>query len=281
MLHRRQRRGVRAGAGAWRRRPSSTSPTLVGVGGGAGGLARYVARRLGWPLEIPAHAEVISSIGDALSLIRAERERTVTNADSADARGDDGRRRGGGRRRRGAARRASRCASRRSPSAARCVRSQSALSGLTAGATPGRDRDRRRRASRPRRQRHRRQAGGPLLAAATRRRDRGPRPLRRRGDPPARRRRPRGRTGGGDRAPHPLPGPDHAPAHDVDHRRSAAARARRRTGVDQPVRRTARTSPTSSEGSADGALHLGRQAVPPHARDRRRRRRSSPSRSAG
>ena len=39
--------------------------------------------RLGWPLEIPAHAEVISSIGDALSLIRAERERTVTSADSA------------------------------------------------------------------------------------------------------------------------------------------------------------------------------------------------------
>jgi hypothetical protein len=59
------------------------SPTLVGVGGGAGGLARYVAGRLGWPFEIPAHAEVISSIGDALSLIRAERERTVTNADSA------------------------------------------------------------------------------------------------------------------------------------------------------------------------------------------------------
>jgi N-methylhydantoinase A/oxoprolinase/acetone carboxylase beta subunit len=56
------------------------SPTLVGVGGGAGGLARYVARRLGWPLEIPDHAEVISSIGDALSLVRAERERTVANA---------------------------------------------------------------------------------------------------------------------------------------------------------------------------------------------------------
>jgi hypothetical protein len=59
------------------------SPTLVGVGGGAGGLARYVASRLGWPLEIPAHAEVISSIGDALSLVRAERERTVSTADAA------------------------------------------------------------------------------------------------------------------------------------------------------------------------------------------------------
>jgi N-methylhydantoinase A len=59
------------------------SPSLVGVGGGAGGLARDAAARLGWPLEIPDHAEVISSIGDALSLIRAERERTVAIADRA------------------------------------------------------------------------------------------------------------------------------------------------------------------------------------------------------
>jgi len=58
-----------------------TEPTLVGVGGGAGGLARHVAAMLGWPLAIPEHAEIISSIGDALSLIRAERERTA----SADA----------------------------------------------------------------------------------------------------------------------------------------------------------------------------------------------------
>ena len=63
------------------------TPTVVGVGGGAGGLARYVARRLDWPLVIPDHAEVISSIGDALSLIRAERERTVVNvtAETLDA----------------------------------------------------------------------------------------------------------------------------------------------------------------------------------------------------
>ena len=53
------------------------SPTVVGVGGGAGGLARHVAAMLGWPVEIPPHAEIISSIGDALSLLRAERERTV------------------------------------------------------------------------------------------------------------------------------------------------------------------------------------------------------------
>ena len=58
-----------------------TAPTLVGVGGGAGGLARHVAAMLGWPLEIPPHAEIISSIGDALSLLRAERERTVEVVD--------------------------------------------------------------------------------------------------------------------------------------------------------------------------------------------------------
>jgi N-methylhydantoinase A len=59
------------------------TPSIVGVGGGAGGLARRVAAMLGWPLVIPPHAEVISSIGDALSLIRAERERTVDVADAA------------------------------------------------------------------------------------------------------------------------------------------------------------------------------------------------------
>ena len=58
------------------------APSLVGVGGGAGGLARFVAARLGWQLTIPTDAEVISSIGDALSLVRAERERTVTSADT-------------------------------------------------------------------------------------------------------------------------------------------------------------------------------------------------------
>jgi N-methylhydantoinase A len=57
-------------------------PSIVGVGGGAGALARRVAAMLGWPLVIPEHAEVISSIGDALSLLRAERERTVSTADA-------------------------------------------------------------------------------------------------------------------------------------------------------------------------------------------------------
>jgi N-methylhydantoinase A len=58
------------------------APTIVGVGGGAGGMARHVAAMLGWPIVIPEHAEIISSIGDALSLLRAERERT---ADANDA----------------------------------------------------------------------------------------------------------------------------------------------------------------------------------------------------
>ncbi len=58
-------------------------PSIVGVGGGAGALARHVAARLGWQIVIPEHAEVISSIGDALSLIRAERERTVHQLDAA------------------------------------------------------------------------------------------------------------------------------------------------------------------------------------------------------
>ncbi len=61
---------------------SGISPSIVGVGGGAGGLARHVSAMLGWPLVIPEHAEVISSIGDALSLLRAERERTVQRVDS-------------------------------------------------------------------------------------------------------------------------------------------------------------------------------------------------------
>ena len=58
-----------------------SSPTVVGVGGGAGGLARHVATMLGWQLEIPPHAEIISSIGDALSLLRAEREQTIADVD--------------------------------------------------------------------------------------------------------------------------------------------------------------------------------------------------------
>jgi N-methylhydantoinase A/oxoprolinase/acetone carboxylase beta subunit len=50
------------------------APTLVAVGGGAGGLGRHVAQMMGLQCIVPDGAEVISSIGDALSLVRAERE---------------------------------------------------------------------------------------------------------------------------------------------------------------------------------------------------------------
>jgi N-methylhydantoinase A len=54
------------------------APSIVAVGGAAGGLGRHVASRMGMPCTVPADAEIISSIGDALSMIRAERERTAT-----------------------------------------------------------------------------------------------------------------------------------------------------------------------------------------------------------
>lgn len=57
-------------------------PVLVAVGGGAGGLARQVAAMLQLSVVVPDGAEVISSIGDALSHVRAERERTVTHVDA-------------------------------------------------------------------------------------------------------------------------------------------------------------------------------------------------------
>jgi N-methylhydantoinase A/oxoprolinase/acetone carboxylase beta subunit len=52
------------------------APVLVAVGGGAGGLGRAVAAAMGLDVVVPPSAEVISAIGDALSLIRTERERT-------------------------------------------------------------------------------------------------------------------------------------------------------------------------------------------------------------
>ncbi len=60
-------------------------PRIVAVGGGAGGLGRFVAQTLGLECEVPAGAEVISSIGDALSFIRIERERTVVGERHAEA----------------------------------------------------------------------------------------------------------------------------------------------------------------------------------------------------
>ena len=62
------------------------TPTIVAVGGGAGGLGRQVAALLGLACHVPPGAAVISSIGDALSLVRVERERTVSALDTATAR---------------------------------------------------------------------------------------------------------------------------------------------------------------------------------------------------
>jgi N-methylhydantoinase A/oxoprolinase/acetone carboxylase beta subunit len=55
------------------------SPGIVAVGGGAGALGRSVAAGMGLSVTVPDNAEVISAIGDALSLIRAERERTFAS----------------------------------------------------------------------------------------------------------------------------------------------------------------------------------------------------------
>jgi len=58
---------------------------LVALGGAAGALAPEVARRLDAELVSPEHAEVLSSVGAALSLIRAEVVRTATAAEGASA----------------------------------------------------------------------------------------------------------------------------------------------------------------------------------------------------
>jgi len=59
-------------------------PKLVAVGGGAGGVGRALARALGYQVIVPPAAEVISSVGDALSLVRVERERTFASDEDAD-----------------------------------------------------------------------------------------------------------------------------------------------------------------------------------------------------
>src|SRR5439155_5752077 len=59
-------------------------PKLVAVGGGAGGVGRALARALRYQCIVPPAAEVISSVGDALSLVRVERERTFASAEGAD-----------------------------------------------------------------------------------------------------------------------------------------------------------------------------------------------------
>jgi N-methylhydantoinase A len=61
-----------------------TRPALVAVGGGAGGLGRAVAAAMGLELVVPEHAEIISAVGDALSLVRVERERTLDHPTPAE-----------------------------------------------------------------------------------------------------------------------------------------------------------------------------------------------------
>jgi Hydantoinase/oxoprolinase len=54
-----------------------SEPEIIGLGGGAGALVPAVAAACGRPHRMPRDAEVISSVGDALSLVRAELERSL------------------------------------------------------------------------------------------------------------------------------------------------------------------------------------------------------------
>lgn len=58
--------------------------TLVALGGGASSLIPFSAKRLGMPYDIPEHAEVISSIGVALAMVRDVVERVLPNPTTED-----------------------------------------------------------------------------------------------------------------------------------------------------------------------------------------------------
>lgn len=60
--------------------------TLVGVGGGAAALLIYYADKRGMKYSIPAYAEVISSIGVGLSMVRDVVERIIPNPNTDDIR---------------------------------------------------------------------------------------------------------------------------------------------------------------------------------------------------
>ena len=60
--------------------------TFVGVGGGAAALICYYAKKYGIKYSIPQNAEVISSIGVALSMVRDVVERVIPNPSSAEIR---------------------------------------------------------------------------------------------------------------------------------------------------------------------------------------------------
>ncbi len=57
---------------------------LVGCGGGAASLVPYCAKKMGLQYVIPENAEVISSIGVALSMVRDVVERVIPNPSQAD-----------------------------------------------------------------------------------------------------------------------------------------------------------------------------------------------------
>ena len=61
---------------------ASSAP--VPGGGGAAALLPYTAEKIGMRYSIPEHAEVISSIGVALSLIRDVVERVIPNPQTED-----------------------------------------------------------------------------------------------------------------------------------------------------------------------------------------------------
>lgn len=60
------------------------SMRLVGCGGGAASLVPYCAGKLGLQYSIPEHAEVISSIGVSLSMVRDVVERVIPNPTQED-----------------------------------------------------------------------------------------------------------------------------------------------------------------------------------------------------
>ena len=58
---------------------NKTSTTIIGGGGGASVLVPFTAKQLGIPYKKAEHAEVISSIGVASSMIQEELEQTINN----------------------------------------------------------------------------------------------------------------------------------------------------------------------------------------------------------